>query len=77
VFDASRDQWLLDHLRSLGYPIVNPPLVISNAHQACRLLQQGESTVQMNQQMSSRYIWLNEERRWVTKSGQSRGGGNA
>jgi hypothetical protein len=54
TFDASRDQWLLNNLRSLGYTIVNPSLVIANAHEACRLLQQGESTDQMNQQMQAR-----------------------
>jgi hypothetical protein len=53
-FDPARDQWLLDHLRSLGYVIVNPPLVISNAHEACRLFQQGESSEQVNQQMAAR-----------------------
>jgi hypothetical protein len=25
-FDPSRDQWLLNNLRSLGYTILNPPL---------------------------------------------------
>jgi hypothetical protein len=54
VFDDSRDQWLLNNLRSLGYTILNPSLVIANAHEACRLLQQGESTDQMNQQMQAR-----------------------
>jgi hypothetical protein len=54
VLDDSRDQWLLNNLRSLGYTIVNAPLVIANAHEACRLLQQGESTDQMNQQMQAR-----------------------
>lgn len=54
VFDDSRDQWLLNNLRSLGYTILNPALVIANAHEACRLLQQGESTEQMNQQMQAR-----------------------
>jgi hypothetical protein len=53
-FDPARDQWLLNNLRSLGYVIVNPPLVISNAHEACRLFQQGESSEQVNQQMSAR-----------------------
>jgi hypothetical protein len=54
VFEDNRDQWLLNNLRSLGYTIVNPALVISNAHEACRLLQQGESTDLMNQQMQAR-----------------------
>jgi 7-keto-8-aminopelargonate synthetase-like enzyme len=54
AFDPSRDQWLLNNMRSLGYTIMNPPLVIANAHEACRLLQQGESTDQMNQQMQAR-----------------------
>ena len=54
VFDDSRDQWLLNNLRSLGYTIINPPLVIANAHEACRLLQQGESTDQMDRQMQAR-----------------------
>jgi hypothetical protein len=54
AFDPARDQWLLNNLRSLGYTILNPPLVIANAHEACRLLQQGESTDQMNQQMQAR-----------------------
>jgi hypothetical protein len=54
LFEDSQDQWLLNNLRSLGYTIVNPALVISNAHGACRLLQQGESTDQMNQQMQAR-----------------------
>ena len=54
VFDDSRDQWLLNNLRSLGYTILNPALVIANAREACRLLQQGESTAQMNQQMQAR-----------------------
>jgi hypothetical protein len=54
VFEDSRDQWLLNNLRSLGYTIVDPSLVIANAHQACRLLQQGESTDQMDQQMQAR-----------------------
>lgn len=54
VFEDIHDQWLLNNLRSLGYTIINPALVISNAHEACRLLQQGESTDQMNQQMQER-----------------------
>jgi len=41
-------------MRSLGYKIMNPPLVIANAHEACRLLQQGEPPDQMNQQMQAR-----------------------
>jgi hypothetical protein len=53
-FDPARDQWLLNNMRSLGYVIVNPQLVISNAHEACRLFQQGESSEQVNQQMSTR-----------------------
>jgi hypothetical protein len=52
-FDPARDQWLLDNLRSLGYMIFNPPLVIHNAHEFCRLLQQGESTRQADQQMAA------------------------
>jgi hypothetical protein len=52
-FDPSRDQWLLGNLRSLGYTIINPSLVISSAYQACRLFQQGESPEQVNQQMSA------------------------
>jgi hypothetical protein len=54
AFEDSRDRWLLNNLRSLGYTIVNPSLVIANAHEACRLLQQGESTDQMDQQMQAR-----------------------
>jgi hypothetical protein len=53
-FDPARDQWLLNNMRSLGYVIVNPQLVISNAHEACRLFQQGKSSEQVNQQMSTR-----------------------
>jgi hypothetical protein len=53
-FDPVRDQWLLNNMRSLGYVIVNPQLVISNAHEACRLFQRGESSEQVNQQMSTR-----------------------
>ena len=41
-------------MQSLGYTIINPALVIAYAHEACRLLQQGESTDQMNQQMQAR-----------------------
>jgi hypothetical protein len=52
-FDPARDQWLLDNLRSLGYTIINPALVISSAYQACHLFQQGESPEQVNQQMSA------------------------
>jgi hypothetical protein len=52
-FDRVRDQWLLDNLRSLGYLIINPPLVIHNAHESCRLFEQGESPEQVNQQMSA------------------------
>jgi Protein of unknown function (DUF732) len=54
VFEDSQDQWLLNNLRSLGYTIINPSLVISNAHEACRLLQQGESTDEMNKEMQAR-----------------------
>lgn len=54
VFETSQDQWLLNNLRSLGYIIVNPPLVIANAHEACRLFQSGESPEQVNQQMAAR-----------------------
>jgi hypothetical protein len=53
-FDPARDQWLLNNLRSLGYVIINPPLVISNAHEACRLFREGESSEQVNQEMSAR-----------------------
>ena len=53
-FDPARDQWLLDNLRSLGYTIINPALVISSAYQACHLFQQGESPEQVNQQMSAK-----------------------
>jgi hypothetical protein len=52
-FDRVRDRWLLDNLRSLGYTIINPPLVIHNAYEACRLFQLGESPEQVNQQMSA------------------------
>jgi hypothetical protein len=52
-FDRLGDQWLLDNLRTLGYTITNPPFVIDNAHEACRLFQQGESPEQVNQQMSA------------------------
>jgi hypothetical protein len=52
-FDSGRDWWLLGNLRSLGYTIINPALVISSAYQACRLFQQGESPAQVNQQMSA------------------------
>jgi uncharacterized protein DUF732 len=52
-FDRSRDQWLLDNLRSLGYTIVNPARVISSAYQACHLFEQGEPPAQVNQQMSA------------------------
>jgi hypothetical protein len=52
-FDRSRDQWLLDNLRSLGYTIINPARVISSAYEACRLFEQGESPEQVNQQMSA------------------------
>jgi uncharacterized protein DUF732 len=52
-FDRSRDQWLLDNLRSLGYTIINPARVISSAYQACRLFEQGEPPEQVNQQMSA------------------------
>jgi uncharacterized protein DUF732 len=52
-FDRVRDQWLLDNLRSLGYTIINPPLVIHTAYAACLLFQQGESPEQVNQQMSA------------------------
>ena len=54
AFDPSCDQWLLNNMRSLGYTIMNPPLVIAKAHEACRLQQQGESTDQMNQHMQAR-----------------------
>ncbi|MBO0880111.1 MAG: DUF732 domain-containing protein, partial [Mycobacterium sp.] len=51
--DPGRDQWLLDNLRSLGYSIINPALVINSAYQACHLFQQGESPEQVNQQISA------------------------
>lgn len=51
--DRARDQWLLDNLRSLGYVIINPPVVIHKAHEACRLFQQDESPEQVNRQMSA------------------------
>jgi hypothetical protein len=51
--DRARDQWLLDNLRSLGYVIINPAIVIHKAHEACRLFQQDESPEQVNQQMSA------------------------
>jgi hypothetical protein len=53
AFDPARDQRLLNTLRLFGYTISDPPLVIEYAHQACRLFQQGESTDQVNQQMSA------------------------
>jgi hypothetical protein len=52
-FDPARDQWLLDNLRSLGYTIINPALVISSAYQACHLFQQGAAPEQVNRQMSA------------------------
>jgi hypothetical protein len=51
--DRARDQWLLDNLRSLGYVIINPPVVIHKAHEACRLFQQDKSAEQVNRQMSA------------------------
>lgn len=53
-FPPADDQRVLQDLRSLGYTITDPSLVISNAHEACRLFQLGESPRQVNQQMSKR-----------------------
>jgi len=52
--DSVYDQRFLDHMRSLGYVIVNRQLLLRNAHEACRLLRRGESTGQVNQEMSER-----------------------
>ena len=52
--DSIYDQRFLDHMRSLGYVIFNPELMLRNAHEACRLFQQGESADQVNQDMSAR-----------------------
>jgi len=52
--DSVYDQRFLDQMRSLGYVIVNRQLLLRNAHEACRLLRQGESTGQVNQEMSQR-----------------------
>jgi hypothetical protein len=51
--DRTRDQWLLDNLRSLGYVIINPLVVIHKAHEACRLFQQDKSPEQVNRHMSA------------------------
>ena len=51
--DTLYDQRFLDQMRSLGYVIVNPQLVLRNGHETCRLLRQGESVEQVNQQMSA------------------------
>jgi hypothetical protein len=51
--DTLYDQRFLDRMRSLGYVITNPPLMLRNAHEACRLFRQGESAEQVNQQMSA------------------------
>jgi Protein of unknown function (DUF732) len=51
--DTVYDQRFLDQMRSDGYVITNPQLMLRNAHEACRLFQQGESAEQVNQQMSA------------------------
>jgi hypothetical protein len=51
--DTTYDQRFLDRMRSLGYIILNPPLMLRNAHEACRLFRQGEAAEQVNQQMSA------------------------
>ena len=52
--DPVGDQRFLDHMRALGYVIVNRQLLLDNAHEACRLLRQGDSTDQVNQEMATR-----------------------
>jgi hypothetical protein len=51
--DTIYDHRFLDRMRSLGYLILNPPLMLRNAHEACRLFRHGESAEQVNQQMSA------------------------
>ncbi len=48
------DERFLEQMRSLGYVIVNPQVALGNAHEACRLLRRGESTDQVDQEMSAR-----------------------
>ncbi|WP_219066750.1 hypothetical protein [Candidatus Mycobacterium methanotrophicum] len=52
-FSAAEDQWLLQHMRSLGYVILNPSQVIVEAHHYCRLLQQGVSLYDADSQMAT------------------------
>jgi len=52
--EADDDQRFLEHMRSLGYVIFDPEVALSNAHEACRLLRRGESTDQVDQEMSAR-----------------------
>ncbi|WP_407687580.1 DUF732 domain-containing protein [Mycobacterium sp. HUMS_1102779] len=52
--DPVGDQRFLDHMRALGYVIVNRQLLLDNAHEACRLLRQGDSTDQVDQEMAAR-----------------------
>ncbi len=54
AIDPAADQRFLDHMRSLGYVIVNPQLILHNAHEACRLLRQGDSAEQVDQEMAAR-----------------------
>ena len=48
------DQRFLDRMRSLGYVIANQQLILSHAHETCRLFQLGESVDQVNAQMQAR-----------------------
>lgn len=52
--DSANDQQFLDRMRSLGYTITDPQLALRNAHETCRLFQSGESSEQVNQQMSAK-----------------------
>lgn len=52
--DPAADQRFLDQMRSLGYVIVNQQLILHNAHEACRLLRQGDSPEQVDQEMAAR-----------------------
>jgi hypothetical protein len=52
--DSANDQQFLDRMRSLGYTITDPRLALRNAHETCRLFQSGESSEQVNQQMSAK-----------------------
>ncbi len=54
AIDPAADQRFLDHMRSLGYVIVNPQLILHNAHEACRLLRQEDSAEQVDQEMAAR-----------------------